>query len=333
MATTHTWSGLGGTQSWDDPSNWDPNNPNFNATEHFVIDASAPAGPFTIDMLDFSADETIDGLVVDNALYTLDTAVGVDGLGGLLTLTTVTHVTITAGTLALKGFKIDAGTFVDVGVGGTITMELRQGADAQIVAATGIVNAGLISGFGTVSGDLSGSGDVVATGGTLAWTGDLNGTNLIQIANTAIFQAVDATTLGASTVQFLGADGALVIDSATTFTGGALNGMDVGTGAGDETTVIDFNGKDVLSASFNNATDTLTVNFVGGGSASFDTNDLAGAFANWDTGTDRVFLTDTVCYAAGTWRCHGRRHSRRRPGHRARRRHPFGSAGQVDRRP
>ncbi len=300
MATTHTWSGLGGTQSWDDPANWDPNNPSYTATEHFVIDASAPAGPFTIDMLDFSTDQIIDGLVLDNALYTLDTAVGVDGAGGLLTLETVTHVTITDGTLALKGFKIDAGTNVEVGAGGTITMELRQGADAQIVAATGIVNAGLISGFGTVSGDLSGTGDVVATGGTLSWTGDLNGTNLLQIDDTAIFELVDATTLNSSSVEFIGVDGTLRIGTASVFTGGVLNGMGVGTGAGDETTVIDFDGKDVQNASFNNATDTLTVNFVGGGSASFDTDDLAGAFANWDHATDRVFLTDTVCYAAGT---------------------------------
>lgn len=307
MATIHVWTGNAGDFNWDSPDNWNPNNPSYaDPLEHFVIDASSPNVATTINLLDFGFDESFGAIILDNSNYVLSTTVGVDNAGGLVTLDLAAHLTVTNGVLHMAGFRINAGTAADadlsdvsVGSGGTITLETYQGAASTLHAAETITNNGLISGYGFLDGNLEGSGAVTATGGILKFTGSLLGTNTLNIAAVSAFELMTATTLGSSTANFTGA-GVLAIDTASTFAGGAVTGMTVGVGAGTETTVIDFNGKDVQDASYDDGTDTLTVNFVGGGSATFTTNNVGAAFANWNTASDRVFLTDTVCYAQGT---------------------------------
>lgn len=217
--------------------------------------------------------------------------------------------TISGGTLTAGGVTIgtavthSGGTIVSdtsgitISSGGFITM---SGSAVLNGTVGGIINAGTISGSGFVLGNLTGAGVVTATGGELQWTGNLTGTNTLQISNTGSLALVDAITLGLSKVEFLGSAGELQITTPNLFGGGTITGMTIGSGAGTKTTIIDFDGRNVTSAFFDNDTDQLTINFLQGGSTVFLTNDLSGAFANWDAGTDTVFLTDTVCYAAGT---------------------------------
>jgi len=152
------------------------------------------------------------------------------------------------------------------------------------LSASTITNDGKINGSGTVTGDVSGTGSFsISAAGTMNLSND---------------DDVDGLTF-----TFAGATGTLNFGTANSIstTGAQITGMQVGTGKNVATTVIDFSGHDVISASFDAGTDVLTITDAGGAFISLKTNDLgAGTFANWDTTTDTVFLTDTVCYAAGT---------------------------------
>jgi hypothetical protein len=188
--------------------------------------------------------------------------------------------------------------------GGQITLNASQ---HTFNATNGITfSGGTISGLGTVSGDISGTGgQITATSATsLTISDDIAGSNNFTINNGALLTLSTATSVGSSTFDFAGATGTLCFGAGTalTLSSVAIDGFKVGTGAGDQTTVIDFldGVNDIVSAKFNNKSDLLTVT-LSTGVVSFQLNGIAASTrVNFDTTTDTVFLTDTVCYAAGT---------------------------------
>lgn len=193
--------------------------------------------------------------------------------------------------------------------GGTINLNdsthTFSGGTGGIVFSGG----GTIQGLGTVDGGAGGisgnGGTITATAGnTLSIANGIAGSNTFNIAAGSTLDLTTATSVGSSAFAFTGATGSLKFasTSALTLSGVSVTGVAKGVGAGTQTTVIDFAGganTDVIKAKFDNTTDVLTVT-LGTGTATFQLNDLSGAFANWDATTDTVFVTDTVCYAAGT---------------------------------
>ncbi len=227
-------------------------------------------------------------------------------------LSTTGAITISSGTITIltNGIteagasvrSLNAGTTLTMS-GGTITM--NNGIQHTVSAGTGIVfsGGGTINGKGIVSGDISGSGGTIAStlsGGTMSVTKNVAGSNSFSISSGATLALTTATSVGSSTFAFGGGTGTLAFGAGSAFTlsNVGVSGVTKGAGAGTQTTVIDF-AQDITSAKFDNTTDVLTVT-LSSGTVTFQLNDLSGAFANWDAGTDTVFITDTVCYAAGT---------------------------------
>jgi len=248
---------------------------------------------------------TLQSLSMTNAASVLD-------IGTTLTanraLSTTGGITISAGTINIVTNTADtsirslnAGTTLSMS-GGTITM---NSANHTVSAGSGIAfsGGGTISGKGTVSGDISGSGGTISanvSGGTLNVTKNIAGSNGFSIGDGATMALTTATSVGTSTFSFGGSTGTLAFGAAgaLSLSNVGVTGMQKGAGANTQTTAIDFD-QDVVSAKFDNTTDVLTVT-LSSGTVTFQLNDLSGAFANWNAGADSVFITDTVCYAAGT---------------------------------
>jgi hypothetical protein len=213
---------------------------------------------------------------------------------------------LNAGSISIgTDFTQSGGTLISdsTGISISATKTLTMSGGAVLDGTTGgITNSGTVTGSGVVNGAISGSGGTIssASSGSVTITGAISGSNTLGVGTGGTTTISTATSVGSSTINFAGATGTLAFGAvgALSLSNVAVTGMKVGVDAGTQTTVIDF-AQDVISATFNNTTDILTVN-LSTGTVTFQLNDLSGAHANFDTGTDTVFITDTVCYAAGT---------------------------------
>ncbi len=187
--------------------------------------------------------------------------------------------------------------------GGTIAM---GHADDLIDATKGGIafdGGGTIAGQGDITGAISGNGGLISAGDNVRIdinSADIAGSNTLQIGNGGTIGVVD-TTIGATNITFTGATGKFEVMTASDLvTTGTISGMQVGSGKNTATTTISFTGFTIKSAKFDSTKDQLTI--VDAADDSQTTLQLSdygsGTFANWTGGT--LFLTDTVCYAAGT---------------------------------
>lgn len=177
----------------------------------------------------------------------------------------------------------------------TVTNNVSLNATAVITLSTTTTTGSLIANTITNNGKISGSGIV---------TGDMSGTGTISISDKGTINLSNDDDIDGLTFTFAaGGTGTLNFGTKNKITtdGATVTNMQRGDGAGTKTTVIDFSGHDVVKANFDHTTDVLTIEDAGGAFISLQINDLdSNTFANWDTATDTVFLTNAVCYAAGT---------------------------------
>lgn len=187
--------------------------------------------------------------------------------------------------------------------GGTIAM----GHAGDLIDATkgGIVfdGGGIITGQGDVTGVISGTGGLISSGDAVRIdinSADISGSNTLQIGNGGTI-SVDDATIGATNIKFTGATGNFeVTTSSDLVTTGTISGMQVGVGKDAATTTISISGFTIKSAKFDSTTDQLTiVDAADDSQTTLQLSDYgAGVFANY-TGNS-IFLTNAVCYAAGT---------------------------------
>lgn len=201
-------------------------------------------------------------------------------------------------------YNVASSTIDALTIGGIGAHVLAIGANTLNVtnAVSLTSNSTITLAGGTLTGSTIANDGKITGSGTI--TGGVSGTGSFSISAAGTMNLSSATNVDGLTFTFAGATGTLNFGTASSIstTGATVTGMQVGTGKNTATTVIDFSGHDVTKATFDNTTDVLTILDSGGVfiSLKMATDFGPGTFANWDTVTDTVFLTDTVCYAAGT---------------------------------
>lgn len=207
------------------------------------------------------------------------------------------------------GAAFGAGTLA---VGNTVTL---AGAGLGI-GAGGIDDTGALTGYGILQGTITGSGSVVASGGVLQLNTDVvsASTRFTIAATPGSLLLLLGTVAPAVTIGFAGAQGVLELHDLTSSNGvdtlnfaGSVAGMTVGTTAAAPTNAIDVQGATVTGAVL--AGNVLNILDQTGTVASIALTQTSGAaldtaHANWQPDTVRggtdIFLSDVVCFAAGT---------------------------------
>jgi len=283
-----------GQYNWSAQSNWIqdgfPAGPAVGATAVGLITGS---GAYTVN-LDFDINTGYSGLSVleiTNASATV--ALGANNL----TLTDQTDLNSNVG--AGNGIPLleYAGTITDAGGNLNAYANYNSGAGTLLVD-------GAITGFGTIEGNFTGTGSVLASGGTLELTNALTSTtNSFDVGTAAgsILRLDSAAATGVN-ISFAGASGVLDIRNPGAFAA-TVSGLAVGTGTTPITNYIDVN-TPVTAATLIANTITLFDNASQIGTIALASAPASGSFVDWTTdatlgGTD-IFLSSTVCYAAGT---------------------------------
>ena len=221
---------------------------------------------------------------------------GITSNGGTILSTTTTGIAVASTAAVTMG-----GGTIDATNGGT-------------VAGT-IANAGTISGSGVLKGDIYGTGTVIATGGTLVIANNVAAsTNTLTVASASVLKL--SGTVGAN-INLAGSTSTGVLEfgnasALLNFTGSIAN-MDIGTNntsvAGIE--FINFQGTvgSIVADTGNVFSGGSVATVYSTGGAALGTLTFASALSSnkiafiSDTtglgGTD-IFLSNVVCYAAGT---------------------------------
>ncbi len=222
------------------------------------------------------------------------------------------------GTMAVGNASFTGGTDAissTFNASGTVTIAgttLTLGSGAALTAAS-ISDAGTLIGQGKITGTFSNNtGIVEASGGTLELATNIGASTglAFEIANSAASNLqLDGSVGSGDTFTFLGTSatpaGELSLASDTAF-GGTISQLFEGTSNASPTTFIDIIGNSSVSitagGSGTGSSGTLTLS----DGATLTLSNIANLhgtwFANWTTaGSDtEIWLSDSVCYAAGT---------------------------------
>ncbi len=298
------WTGTTST-NWNDASNWDSGAPT--SSSNVIIPGGTAYQPI------LSQTATIGSLVVNS--------------GGTLSLqnTSSGHalnvgssgVTVNGGGMiaVYKNKLTTTGQIID---NGTITL-----ASGTLTATNGITvgGPGMVEGFGTVSSAISGAGVVEASGGTLILSQSITDSGLKFVVDNSASSLMEfsGSVASGNTVTFAGTLGGVELNDVTATPDGlnfssTLN--DFSTTAGTFSTSSD-NYIDLHIGTIG----TIVVTGAGSASASLTIYDTAGdnlgrisltniqgswQYADWtavgngSNAHEEIWLSDTVCFAAGT---------------------------------
>jgi len=223
-------------------------------------------------------------------------------------------VSVAGGVLNFSGgtFSINSGGLSVSS--GKVTISSGNTLDASASAGTIDLTGGTITNTGTGSAGLGGNmagtgGTIVAASGTLDILGVVSGSHSFTINSGATLDFENTVSTSAATVSFANTGGVLRLSHYTSGSlnfGGTIGGLIVNTGSNNNAAnALDIFGTKITSAKLsgvNNA--TLILEDTTGTIASIAlSGNYTGAYANWTTlggSESAVFLSDTVCFAAGT---------------------------------
>jgi Hint domain len=204
--------------------------------------------------------------------------------------------TLSTGTLTTA-----ASTVIDIGNGGTLTIGSGGGTIDGLLECT--------AGVGIVNGSIGGTGTVEAVASTLDIKGAIvasSGLHFTISGNAASLLAFDSTVGSNNSFSFLGSAGLLDFNNGAILTQ-TVSGLAVGTSnLSSNTNYIEVHGAVAVSDSTNKYSGTAaTIHFDNGSTLTL--KDVLGGSGAWyvDTvttanGDTDIFLSDAVCYAAGT---------------------------------
>ena len=195
---------------------------------------------------------------------------------------------------------VNAGTITDAG--GTVTARNSL----QTPNAGTLLVDGLVTGFGKWSGNFNGTGSVIASGGALELVNSVTSTtNTFDIASAAgsILQLDSAVATGVNIGFASAGSGVLDIQNVGAFQGTIVGLGETSGNTPTGTNYIDVNAT-VTSASISGNNILLTGVSGPLGTLALSAAPPPGAQVAWSSdatlgGTD-IFLSSTVCYAAGT---------------------------------
>lgn len=279
-----------------------------------TFQVGATSGNFAISGGTFT--ESGGTLTVTN---TADFTAGTDTIsGGTLTASNLT-VDGTSNTLTLSGgtttTTVNNDTSNTIATGDTVAMSGGAVLDYTHAGAStggGVTIAGELTGSGTVDGTLLGSGGsavVDASGGTLDLTSAVGASSDIayQVGASSTLQ-LDGSVGSGNTFTFATSSGDLALTTASSLTANIV-GMNVGTLPTSPTNYIDIEGHTVTItggvAGQHQSGTSGTVTLSDGSTLSLSgiTNPGTGWYVDDVSdghGGDDIFLSNTVCFAAGT---------------------------------
>ena len=295
MATNYTFTAhtaTGGVYDWTTLANWGGSAYPVSQTENAIITAS---GTYTVQL------DTTTLSSLGLSLLELNDATGTLALGtNSIALYDKFNVSGTSGDPNNTPLLLQAGTITDAG--GTITAKNF----AQTANAGTLLVDGLVTGYGVWGGNFNGTGSVIASGGTLELVNSVtSATNSFDVASAAgsILQLDSAVATGINIGFASAGSGVLEIKNVGAFQGTIVGLGETSAGTPTGTNYIDVNAA-VTGASISGNSLILTGATGPLGTLALSAAPPPGAQVAWApdaalTGTD-IFLSSTVCYAAGT---------------------------------
>jgi hypothetical protein len=245
---------------------------------------------------------TIAGLTVSSANATLAfSATDTLTVSGLTNLTAgVIDVLNSTAVLSTGTLTSSSGTTIDIGSGGALTVGAGNASIGGLLEST--------AGTGTVTGTLAGAGTVEAVAATLDLKSNINSTTLSYKASnsSSSILEMDGTVAAGNTFTFLGTAGEFNFNNSGTVVGNFV-GLNVGTSKTLPTNFVNLLGTFTISGgnAFTGTGGTVTLK-NGSVTDTFTLSSVTNGSGTWfvDTqvvgGSTEVFLSNVVCYAAGT---------------------------------